>query len=146
VLLHTVAVEHPPGVDSMVVESALMACESVITFRRRDAAGLVSSPMRTALELLLLDRTNPRALVFQLDRLAEDLRHLPERPAIDAALGSLSAFVRESDLDLLCRGDRSRLASFLAELHANLLSFARLLERESFVHPAPQRALGVVVP
>lgn len=144
VLLHTVATDQPEGVDGMIVESALLACESVITFRRRDAAGLVTSPVRTALELLLLDRANPRALAFQLERLADDLRHLPERASVDAALGSLSALMRETDLDLLCRGDRARLATFLAELHASLLSFARLLERESFVHPAPQRALGVV--
>lgn len=140
-LAHAVAVEHPAGVDTMVVEAALLACESVITFRRRTAAGRVSSPARGALDLLLLERANPRSLAFQLERLGDDLRQLPEHPPVDAALVALVAQVREADLDELCRGDRSALHEVLLELHRSLLSFARLLERESFVHPAPRRVL-----
>jgi len=62
-----------PAVATLVQESTLIAAESIITHRRRYPA---QSGADTVLELLLIDRDNPRSLAFQLDRLASDLRRI----------------------------------------------------------------------
>ena len=69
-----------PATDAAVVqpvyETLLVACESLVAYRRRYRSDLELDPL---CELLLADDTNPRSLAFQLDRLAEDLASLPER-------------------------------------------------------------------
>ena len=69
--------------ESMVLESVLIVGESIITHRRRHQG---RAQVDTVLDLLLLDRENPRSVALQLDRLAEDLAHLPDQPA--AACGA----------------------------------------------------------
>ena len=65
-----------PGAEGLVTESVLITAESVITHRRRRRTG-----MDAVLELLLTDRTNPRAVAYQLDRLRSDVAGIPGRPA-----------------------------------------------------------------
>jgi uncharacterized circularly permuted ATP-grasp superfamily protein/uncharacterized alpha-E superfamily protein len=68
-----VPVNSPP-VEDMLLESALATADSLITYRRRYRSHL---QMDTALDLLLLDETNPRSLRYQLDRLQEHIDSLP---------------------------------------------------------------------
>lgn len=60
--------------ENRLLESMLAAAESLITYRGRYRAEL---HFPTVLELLLLDESNPRALVYQLKRLQEQIRSLP---------------------------------------------------------------------
>ena len=70
-LLRTTLVqERPAEVDELVIESVLVATESIITFRRRHS---VRAGASSVLELVLLDRDNPRSVAYQVDRLQEDL-------------------------------------------------------------------------
>ena len=61
-------------IEHVLIESILAAAESLITYRGRYRAAL---HLPTALEMLLLDESNPRSLVYQLKRLQEQIRDLP---------------------------------------------------------------------
>jgi uncharacterized circularly permuted ATP-grasp superfamily protein/uncharacterized alpha-E superfamily protein len=146
-LRHTLGRRLAPGVESRVLEAVLMVGESVITHRRRMAAGAtVLSPIATVLELLLLDATNPRALAHQLDRLDADLRQLP-RPT--GAPDPVGARVRDAvsrltalPLDVLGNNtDRTVFVDWLAALESDLRALARRVEDIHFVHKAPQHVL-----
>jgi len=70
----TVTVERGTATDSLLLESALIVAESIITYRRRYRS---HAQLETILDLLVLDADNPRSLAYQVDRLAEDVHHLP---------------------------------------------------------------------
>jgi uncharacterized alpha-E superfamily protein len=60
--------------ERAIIESTLVACESSVIYRRR-TVGKVS--VAALAELMLFDATNPRSLVYQLERLRADLGDLP---------------------------------------------------------------------
>ncbi len=60
--------------EQTITESALVACESAVIYRRLNL-GRVSVAAVT--DLVLLDEANPRSLIYQLERLAADVRALP---------------------------------------------------------------------
>jgi uncharacterized alpha-E superfamily protein len=156
----TLVQPHSPAVDALVLESVLMASESVITYRRRHPAGPGSagrpggSPVQVAgvLDLLLLDRTNPRSLAFQLDRAETDLAQLPhpaEHAALDRALRASAARLREAGPVPLARsadGRRGGLADLLDQLIDEVSGLAIAVEAGHFVHPAPPRPLPTATP
>ena len=138
-LRHTVVRRRSLGVEQLVLESVLTAGESIITHRRRHAG---RAEVRGVLDLLLLDRSNPRAVAYQLDRLAEDLGRLPE---VDGArspglLRAVGARLREADLSAR---DRRPVTELLDALVAGLEGLAAALGAEHFVHLAAPRAFGV---
>lgn len=61
-------------IEYQLLESILIASESLITYRGRYRSAL---HLPTVLEMLLLDESNPRSLVYQLNRLQEQIRDLP---------------------------------------------------------------------
>jgi uncharacterized circularly permuted ATP-grasp superfamily protein/uncharacterized alpha-E superfamily protein len=70
----TITVSRAPEAERTITESALVACESSVIYRRLNL-GRVS--VRAVAELVLFDEANPRSLAYQLDRLRRDLRALP---------------------------------------------------------------------
>ena len=57
-----------------MLEASLRARESLLSYRRRRAeGGPHREPLAVALELLLLDETNPRSVAHQLARLHDCL-------------------------------------------------------------------------
>jgi uncharacterized circularly permuted ATP-grasp superfamily protein/uncharacterized alpha-E superfamily protein len=113
---------HSPAVNALVEESALIAAESIITHRRRYPA---QSGVDTVLELLLVDRDNPRSVAFQLDRLAADLRRISPVSAsddeLDQHLQRLSAQLLSIDCATLAEVDKTERRSALDELLHNLV-------------------------
>lgn len=73
-LRSTLTVERSPAAEQTITESALVACESAVIYRRLNL-GRVS--VAAVAELVLFDARNPRSLVYQLDRLRAGLRALP---------------------------------------------------------------------
>ena len=61
-------------IEDLLLESVLAASESLITYRSRYRSAL---HFPTVLELLLLDKDNPRSLLYQLKRLEEQIHALP---------------------------------------------------------------------
>ncbi|HEY6793368.1 MAG TPA: alpha-E domain-containing protein, partial [Kineosporiaceae bacterium] len=134
------APEYPTAVQALVLESVLIAGESIITYRRRHQGR--PEPAGVA-ELLLADRHNPRSIAYQLDRLAEDLPHLPPEPARDDAgarerLAAVQARLREA----AGTGSLAAPGDVVAALHAELTELAAGLARAHFVPVAPQRSLA----
>jgi uncharacterized circularly permuted ATP-grasp superfamily protein/uncharacterized alpha-E superfamily protein len=134
--------------DSLVIESILTAAESIITYRRRYRS---QAQLATVLDLLLLDPGNPRSVVFQLDRLVDDLGAIPagtpqrlrdeQKLVLDAATG-----VRIADTTALATADpdgrRVELDRFLFGIESALLQASDAVDRSHFVHPPPQRSLA----
>jgi uncharacterized alpha-E superfamily protein len=98
------------------------------------------------LELLLLDPGNPRSLVYQLERLNEDLEALPRasrsrlRPEPRLALDA-STMLRLADPAELgqtsAEGSRVELAKLLDRMVDRLLAVGAAVDSEHFVHTAP---------
>ena len=143
----TVTAARDTATDSLMLESVLSAAESIITYRFRYRS---QAQLETVLELLLLDRGNPRSLIYQLDRLAADLEALPlgntprlrheQRLVLEA-----STKLQLADPAMLAReqpdGSRPELQALLAELVELLLAAGTVVDAERFVHPVPTFAL-----
>lgn len=140
----TVLTPRTTAADSLMLESVLTTAESIITYRRRYRA---RAQLETVLDLLLLDETNPRSVVYQLERLAEDLAAMPhpelagrlpleQRLVLDAATATKLA-----DTELLARaGDgehRTELAGLLAHLATTLRATSDAIDGAHFVHVLP---------
>ncbi len=66
-------------VEDLLLESLLKTSESLIIFRRRSG-----STMRVAgaIDLLVYDSANPRSVIYQLDRLVDELADLPKQSPV----------------------------------------------------------------
>ena len=145
----TVATRRDPAVDSLVLESVLISAESIITYRRRYHA---RAGVDTVLDLLLVDRDNPRSVLHQLDRLAEDLRQIPgegdRREALDRQLRDCTARLLEVDTAALARNidgqEREELQQFLSDLGRQLRGLSTAVELAHFAVRAPQRQFDSV--
>jgi uncharacterized circularly permuted ATP-grasp superfamily protein/uncharacterized alpha-E superfamily protein len=146
----TLTERRPAAVDDLVMESVLIAAESVITHRRRNPG----RPRPTELlALLLFDRDNPRAVLHQLDQLGEDLQRLPETAdqATDplSRLRGVQAWLREVDLADLVRIDpgtgpgdsRPGLIHVLDRLTLELTGLAELIEATHFARVIPPKPM-----
>ncbi len=134
----TLGTQRSAPVESLVVESVLIAGESIITSRRRYRSRAFAS---TTIELLLADAGNPRSLQFQIDRLADSLALIgtdrADGPTATAALlGELTRllastnFVHLADIDEV--GHRPGLESFVGTVRAKLAAISNAIALESF--------------
>jgi len=81
-----------PGVENVMLESLLVSCESLITYRRRYRSYL---QLATVLDLVLFDNSNPRSLIFQLERMQEHVEKLP-KDSLERHMTALERLVLES--------------------------------------------------
>jgi uncharacterized alpha-E superfamily protein len=139
-LRHTIAFDRPPVIDGQVTESVLLAADSVITHRRRTAAGIgPASPSPACLALLLLDPTNPRSVVFSLEQLATVLAQVGDVESAQTAR-ELVTRLQQVDAEGVSAGDRSDLVDLLDQVHGAATALASAVEDRHFVRKAPQRA------
>ncbi len=141
----------PAPAESALLTAVLRSCESLMAYRR----GYSSAPELTpALALLLLNETNPRALVFQLGALERHLAALPRdtngaqlseeaRSVLEAATA-----VRLSDLNLLAAADpddklRPNLDQLLVRIEQLLRRASDALVSDYFTDSrGPQQLIG----
>ncbi len=135
----TVVQDRAAEVDTLVVESVLVATESIVTFRRRHPA---RAGVASLLDLVLTDRENPRSVGYQVDRLQADLASLAD--VLDGAAGhavreglqSVVALVRQADAASLAVSDgegfRSDLDDLLGALAESFAVLALSLESAHF--------------
>lgn len=116
------------AVTSLVLESVLATCESVVTYRRRYRS---RAQLATVLELVLLDEGNPRSLRWQADRLLDVLPDL-------APVRTIAATLAAADTDELVG---ESLADLLAWLDEQLHQAGTDLARTVFVPPPTQRPM-----
>ncbi len=144
----TVTIERDNATDSLILESLLIAAESIITYRRRYRS---HAQLETVLDLLLLDPDNPRSLSFQLGRLLDDLQALPGHPgpgrvsaAEKLALEAWTA-LRIADTAQLAQSQESKRAAldgFLLGIEQRLYAAADALAAQHFVAALPQQDLA----
>lgn len=79
-----VTTAHSQDIEHKVLEATLVTHESLIAYRRRYRSFL---QLPSTLELLFFDASNPRSVIYQLDRLQEHVAVLPR----DASRTQLSA-------------------------------------------------------
>jgi uncharacterized alpha-E superfamily protein len=114
------------------LEALLEIFDSIMTYRARYRTAFQPAPV---LDLLLADRSNPKALAFQIERLADHVEHLPRHGESQAenveekmAAEMLDA-LRRVDLSGPCSGSREadpeNLAPFLESMETRLKAFAQ---------------------
>ena len=124
-------------VEDLVVEGVLRTGESIITHRRRAAAG--TGPilaLESAIDLLLLDRANPRSVRYQADSLVADLSLIGDDASAAKALGLVRALSELDPADLL---DTTTLASRLRQLEQDFRRLSDDLASLHFSRQAPRR-------
>ena len=143
-LRHTIARQATPVAEALLTESVLSAGDSVLTYRRRMAAGVGASvPAEAGLELLLLDPTNPRSVVYQLDRMVEAMQYAPNA-GIDRDTAALADRVRRATPDDLFDGERLGVQRLLDALDAKLRELSDQIEAVHFA--APPTSIAFTVP
>ena len=135
------AAERAPVVEGTTTEAALLAAESVITYRRRLTSGLGGlSAQQAAVDLLLRDPTNPRSVRFQVDRLVEDLELLEDESVLPW-VRELAGRIEGLDLDALFADGRMPLSRTLTGLGADLRQVHRSVDETYFQRKAEGRAM-----
>jgi uncharacterized alpha-E superfamily protein len=131
--------------ERTIIESTLVACESSVIYRRR-TVGKVS--VAALAELMLFDATNPRSLVYQLERLRADLADLPgssgsSRP--ERMVAEISTLLRRSDpaeLEVVSTdGRRAELADLLTAVHTALRELADVITATQLALPSGMQPL-----
>lgn len=137
---HTLGVDRAAVVENQLSDAILEAGESLITQRRRSASG--EGPRRPALaatQLLLSDRSNPRSVAAQLDRLVEDLRLIGD-DTLAARCTDLVTVFANADLVGLFAGPRALVGGFAAAELSELRAISDELTRRHLARQAPRRA------
>lgn len=144
------AERHDAQTTRGVLEAVLLASESVVTYRRRYRGSVRAAD---ALDLLLLDRGNPRSLSFALAELRTHLAAMPASTGSTRAerlLDHLETELAGIDVHALAtvtRGRREVLVDYLAHVTAQLeqLSDAvRHLHFESGPPAVPMSELSLI--
>ncbi|MBO0768602.1 MAG: circularly permuted type 2 ATP-grasp protein [Solirubrobacterales bacterium] len=151
VSLLAVTVQQARGiaVDSMLLESVLSAVESIITYRFRYRS---HAQLETVLDLLLLDKGNPRSLAYQLELLSADLdalaaigtgaaRLAPEQRLVLEATTTLTLAEPAALVDENADGWRPGLADLLSKLSERLLAVGDAVDQSHFPHTSPSYSL-----
>lgn len=122
----------PPVVEGLLVDTVLRVGDSLITYRRRAVAGVGSgTPVVAATHLLLDDPGNPRSVLFQVERLEEDLAHAPNA-TLATVVRDLVGRLRKLDLDEACAERPQGLVAVLDDLDGRLEALAATLSRVHF--------------
>ncbi len=127
-----------------LLEGLLEIADSSMTYRRRYMAALQVAPV---LDLLLADAGNPRAVAFQLERLAE---HLHELPPTEISAGLPLHWAIESlqaaDLHEIARvdaaGRRPALEQLLLALSRTLAAISDAISQGYMSHTVTSRQLA----
>jgi uncharacterized circularly permuted ATP-grasp superfamily protein/uncharacterized alpha-E superfamily protein len=152
-LRSTILQEAGEGIEHQLLEALLLANESVMTHRRRYRSALSAT---SALQVLVLDETNPRSLTYQILELAEHLDALPRESSArglaveQRALLQASTLVRLADAQALAgtagsKAHRRRaLEELLEAVEGHLMAAVGALDQAYFTHVQPTQQLVAV--
>ncbi len=133
-------------VTPAALEALLRTADSAITYRSRYLTTMQAAPV---VDLLLTDHTNPRAVAFQANQIAEHVTNLP-REAVGALLTPaerlathLQSTVRLADPNELCKADAGHaLMELLDDLAGTLAALSEAVTTAWLTHIAPSRAFA----
>lgn len=137
----TLTVERDPEAERTITESALVACESSVIYRRLNL-GRVS--VAAVAELVLFDERNPRSLIFQLDRLRDGLRSLESSKA-ERLVEEVSARLRRVDPveleEVDDHGNRVALGRVLRDVYTAMGDLSDVITRTQLSLPGDMQPL-----
>jgi uncharacterized alpha-E superfamily protein len=134
-----------------MLEAVLASNESLMTYRRRYRSYLQLS---TVLELLLFDDTNPRSLIFQLNRMQEHVDRLPKQNTtkhiteLERLVLEASTQLRLNDVAVLAKADpemptHQALDQLLSRLSHLICQVSDVVTSTYFTAPlAPHQLVG----
>ena len=144
-LRSTLVVQRTAEAERTITESALVACESSVIYRRLNLGNVRVSAVA---ELVLFDAANPRSLVYQVDRLRLNLRALPGSSGSSKAeriveeIGTRLRRVDPADLEQAdAAGERAALAELLDGIHAALSGLADVITETQLSLPGDMQPL-----
>jgi uncharacterized circularly permuted ATP-grasp superfamily protein/uncharacterized alpha-E superfamily protein len=126
------------------MEALLDVCDSLLTYRTRYLSSLQPAPV---VDLLLMDDTNPRSLLYQVNALLGHIKSLPRNSEAQVSRAerrviALQSSLLMADVQRACAGDGSGLWE-LAESSVNLLwQFSNDLASTYFSHSETSRAVA----
>lgn len=121
-----------------LAEAVLAANESLVAYRRRYRSDV---DLDAVLDLLLRDDSNPRGLVFQLDRLREHVAALAWADGLELVQRASTAALESVDGAVL-GGRRLAVDSFVLSVRAPLLELADALVARWFADPVSPTMMG----
>lgn len=134
-----------PSTEQAVIDSVLSAAESSVIYRRRNRGR--ARPAAVA-QLLLFDEGNPRSLVYQLDRLKDDLGALPDASGTSRAellVEQMAVRLRRvdpGDLESVdSSGRRVELVELVDDIHGQLEELSRVILATHMVLPGGTQPL-----
>jgi uncharacterized alpha-E superfamily protein len=142
-LRNTLAAERSPVAEALVTEAVLRVGDSLITYRRRMAAGVGTAiPAGEAVHLLVTDESNPRSVVYSLRRLLEALAETPD-PLIVGAVTAIIDRLGTIDTDEFFLARRVALFDLMADLETDLRGVSDLIEAAYFEQQQASRSFSV---
>jgi len=141
---------YPPTVVNTMLEAVLASNESLMTYRRRYRSYLQLS---TVLELLLFDATNPRSLIYQLNRIQEHVENLPRQDTtkhltdLERLVLEASTQLRLNDVAVLAQADpkentHQALDQLLSRLTHLICQVSDVITSTYFTAPLAPHQLG----
>lgn len=134
-----------PSTEQAVIDSVLSAAESSVIYRRRNRG---RARIAAVAELLLFDEGNPRSLVYQLDRLKDDLGALPDASGTsrgEQLVEQMTVRLRRvdpGDLESVDpSGRRVELVELVDGIHAQLEDLSRVILATHMVLPGGTQPL-----
>ena len=127
--------------QSALIQALLQMLENLISYRRRYRARM---GVQSSLDLVMLDTSNPRSLLFQLEELSKHLKELPKVPETrhELALEERAALQAEAliklsllkELSLREDGQRKILKNHLEQLTELMGAVSRYISDKYFDH------------
>lgn len=133
-----------------ILESVLLSVEALISFRRRYQG---SNNVISGLEILMMDETNPRSMIYQFNELTKHLKKLPRSEISSSELSKEIKLNIKSltDLQLVDLDDlavvneetskRENLVDFLSQIEGQLEEFSNVISDKYFDHMTEHQQL-----
>lgn len=141
-----------PTEEAPALESVMTVCNSMMTYRSRYMSNLQAGP---AMDMLLIDETNPRSVAFQFAQMLEHERRIADPGRVSRSeegkiiLGVLTDLRLADAYDLAFvepDGDRQSLNALLLRLAADLPALSDAISLSYFSHAQPTRAQAILSP
>ena len=134
--------------QDVLIEAMLLSMETLISYRRRYRARM---GVQTSLDLVMMDTSNPRSLLYQIEQLAAHISNLPRQSEFRHELSAEDRAVLEAQtvikLSLLTElstrenGQRLKLTETLSRLKSSLGTISNLISDKYFDHRETSRQL-----
>ncbi|WP_369855247.1 circularly permuted type 2 ATP-grasp protein [Candidatus Thalassolituus haligoni] len=127
--------------QSKLCEALLLSLEALISYRRRYRARV---GIQTSLDLVMMDPTNPRSLMYQVEQLRQHIRALPKTPtqmhelaADERRILECETLLKLSSLAELSKADgfqRSHLDEQMKKIASQLSGLSEMITDKYFDH------------